>query len=316
MKNDKGFSLIEILIAIGILCGLSVWMMQIFAQQTKNEKSTSTNLDIDSMGNEMRNILADGLSCEKTFKGKMPTTAGAANEIYKVLSDGTAQKRYSVGEKKVGNTGVAISSLDLKQDDIYFVPAGKPVGETVLHISYDRGRMINGAKIKDFKIPLSITVDDTGKIDSCHALASTTNLASLCNAIGRSVDSSNKKCSPPTVYVKGDIPIYSKQYIHCQGGTGSSEHTLADWTSPGTGSVRLSWSAITGDNSAVWKVYKNSEVVYTSSGTSMSADEATKDVDIKKGDIIKHTAVLSGGVDSDCISGGNFMVGADLLNMI
>lgn len=316
MKNDKGFSLIEILIAIGLLCGLSVWMMQIFAQQTKNEKSTATNMDIDSIGNEIRNVLADGLSCEKTFNGLLPSTPKAATEIYKVLADGTAQKRYAVGEKKTGNTGVVISSMDLVTDDTYFVPAGKSTGETVLHITYDRGKMIHGAQLKDFKIPLAISVDSAGKIDSCHAMASTTNLASICNAIGRSVDVANKKCSPPTIYVKGDIPIYSKQYIHCQGGSGTNEHTLMEWTSPGAGSVRLSWGAFSNDTSAMWRIYKNNELVYTNSTSGLSTDEATKDIDIKKGDVVKHTAVLTGGVDNDCITGGNFMVGADLLNMI
>ncbi len=316
MKNNKGFSLVEILIAIGLLCGLSVWMMHLFKQQSRNEKTTAANLDIDAIGNEIRNILGDGLSCEKTFKGMPVTKPAAATDIYKVLSDNTAQKRFSVGEKKNGNTGVAISSLDLKTDETYYVPAGKTVGETVLTIVWDRGKQIQGTQMKSFRIPLSVVLDASGNISSCHALASTTNLASICNSIGRAVDDANKKCSPPTIYVKGDIPVYTKQYMHCQGGTGGGERTLTTWTSPASGSVRLTWTGAATDNSVTWKVYKNSEIVATSTGSGLSTDSDSRDIDIQKGDVIKHTAVLSGGVDDDCVGEGSFTVGVDLLNMI
>jgi len=316
MKNNKGFSLVEILIAIGLLCGLSVWMMHLFKEQSKNEKTTASNLDIDAIGNEIRNILGDSLSCEKTFKGSPVTKPNAATDIYKVLSDNTAQKRFSVGEKKNGNTGVSIHSLDLKPDETYYVPAGKSVGETVLTIAWNRGKQIQGTQLKTFRIPLSVVLDASGNISSCHALASTTSLASICNSIGRGVDDLNKKCSPPTVYVKGDISIYSKQYIHCQGGSGSGEHLLSSWTAPASGSVRLSWSGSANDNSVTWRVYRNSDVVATNSGSGPVTDSDTRDIEIQKGDVIKHSAILSGGIDNDCVNGGYFSIGVDLLNMI
>lgn len=316
MKNNKGFSLIEILIAIGLLTGLTVWMMHLFKQQTKNEKSAATNIDIDAIGLEIRNILGDGLSCEKTFKGLPPTKSAGTEFILKVLSDGSDQKRYAVGTKANSNTGVAIAAYDLKQDETYFVPQGKQIGETVLHISYNRGTNVHGGQFKDFKIPLSVTLDPSGNIQTCHALASTTNLASICNAIGRSVDTNNKKCDPPSVFIKGDVSIYFKQYGHCQGGSGSGEHILADWTATGTGSVRLTWTGVANDNSVAWKVYKNNAVVYSGSASGFSSDSETKDIDIVKGDIIKHTVTLSGGVDNDCLTAGSFMIGLDLLNMM
>lgn len=316
MKNNKGFSLVEILIAIGILCGLSVWMMHLFKEQSKNEKTTAANLDIDAIGNEIRNILGDSLSCEKTFKGMAPTKQNATTDIYKVLSDNTAQKRFSVGEKKNGNTGVVISSLDLKTDEIYYVPAGKSDGETVLTINWNRGKQIQGAQMKTFKIPLAVVLDSSGNISSCHALASTTSLASICNAIGRGVDDLNKKCSPLSVYSKGDISIYSKQYIHCQGGAVSGERVLSSWTSPATGSVRLSWSGSANDNSVAWRIYKNADIVATKTESGASTYSDVRDIEIQKGDVIKHTAILNGGIDSDCVGDGYFSVGVDLLNMI
>jgi hypothetical protein len=208
-----------------------------------------------------------------------------------------------------------ITSYDLKTDEIYFVPNGTKTGETVLIINYDRGKMIQGTKNKIFKIPLSITLDDSNKIVTCHALASTVNLANICNAFGRGLDSKNMRCNPPSIFIKGDTPIFQKQYIHCEGGMGGGEHTLGTWTVTGTGSVRIAWSGIASDTTVNWKVYKNNDILYDKTENTISSDVGTKDVDVKVGDILKHTANVSGGVDGDCISGGSFTIGLDLLNM-
>lgn len=316
MKNNKGFSLIEIMIAIGLLMGLSVWMMHLFKQQTKNEKTTAANLDIDAIGNEIRNILGDGMSCAKTFKGVPPVKAGAATAVYKLLADGTYQKRQAVGERKNQNTGVSVKSYDLKQEDVYIIPEGKTIGETMLTVVWDKGTAVYGSQSKDFKIPLSVTLDENGNIESCHALASVSNLASLCNALGRSVDTNGKKSNPPAVYVKGDMPIYTKSYIRCQGGVGPGEHVLTEWESPAKGSVRLSWSGLANDTSVTWKVFKNNETIYSLSGSGISTDNQTQDVEVAKGDKIRHTVTLSGGIEDDCVSDGTFVIGVDLLNML
>lgn len=314
-KKDSGFSLIEILIAVGLLGALSVWMMNIFSIQSKNEKTTATNMDIDSLGQEMRNILADGLSCEKTFKGARPNQDAAVNELQKVLSDGTIQKRFAVNEKRIGNSNLLITGYNLKTDETYYVPAGQKNGETVLSINYDRGAMVQGSKIKIFKVPLSLSLDDSGAIIGCHSLASTSSLESICTALGRSVDTYQKKCNPPTVYIKGDTPIYQKLYQRCEGGAGAGEHLLATWTANGSGTTRLSWSGLANDTQVIWKVYKNSDVISTLTETGISSEIKTVDIDVKKGDLFKHTVSLSGGVDGDCLSSGSFNVALDLLNM-
>jgi prepilin-type N-terminal cleavage/methylation domain-containing protein len=316
LKNRSGFSLIEILIAIGLMGALSAWMMNVFTQQTKNEKTTATNMDIDALGQEIRNIVADGSSCEKNFKGINPNIPSAVKEIQKVLSDGTIQKRFTANEKKVGNSGVMITGYDLKTDETYLIPKGQKVGETVLLINYDRGKMVVGAKLKTFKIPMSVSVDDSGNILSCNALASTTNLASLCNALGRSVNTAGKKCNPPSVYLKGDTPIHQKQYQHCEGGAGGAEHILDSWTADGAGTAKISWTGVANDTSVTWRVYKNNDIVATTPGSGVSSDVQSRDVEVKKGDIFKHTVLLSGGIDNDCVSGGSFSVELDLLNML
>lgn len=315
-KNNSGFTLIEIMIAIGLMGALSMWMMDIFKQQTKNEKTTATNMDIDSIGQEIRNIVADGNSCEKTFKGLAPNKAAAVTEIKKSLSDGSIQSRFKVNDTKIGNSSVLISGYDLKTDEVYLIPAGQKNGETTLLINFDRGKMISGSKHKFFKIPLALTLDEAGNILNCHALASTSNLASLCNAMGRGVDSLNKKCSPPLVYRKGDTPIYQKQYQHCEGGRGAGEHLLASWSADAQGTAKLAWSGLASGNQITWKVYKNNLVISSINASGNSYEAKTADVEFEKGDVFKHSAVLSGGADGDCVSGGSFSVGLDLLNML
>lgn len=315
MKNERGFSLIEVLIAIGLMGALSAWMMNIFTQQTKNEKTTATNMDIDSLGQEIRNVVANGDSCAKTFLGVDPNQVGAITEIQKVLSDGSVQKRFQSGSKRVGNSGLLIASYDLKTDETYFIPTGQKTGETVLSINYDRGKMVQGAKLKTYKIPLSVALDESGKIMGCSALASSTNLASICSSLGRSVGIENKKCDPPTIFKKGQTPVHLKQYAACEGGTGPAEHVLDTWTADGSGSATLSWSGIANDTQILWRVYQNNLVIYSANASGVSSDLKSQDVTFVKGDIFKHTVQLNGGVDSNCIMGGSFSVGLDLLNM-
>lgn len=315
MKNQKGFSLIEVLIAIGLMGALSAWMMNIFTQQTKNEKTTATNMDIDSLGQEIRNVVANGDSCAKTFLGVDPNQVGAITEIQKVLSDGSVQKRFQSGSKRVGNSGLLIASYDLKTDETYYIPTGQKTGETVLAINYDRGKMVQGAKLKTYKIPLSVALDESGKIVGCNALASTTNLASICSSLGRGVDIENKKCDPPTIFKKGQTPIFVKQYATCEGGTGPSEHTLGTWTATGSGTATLNWSGVANDNQVLWRVYQNSLVIDSVPGTGISSELKSIDITFVKGDIFKHTVLLTGGVEDDCISSGSLSVSLDLLNM-
>ncbi|MFA6236536.1 MAG: type II secretion system protein [Bacteriovorax sp.] len=320
LNNNSGFTLIEIIIAVGLLGALSAWMMDIFKQQTKNEKTTATNMDIDSTGQEIRNIVADGLSCEKTLKGKNPNTQGVITDIQKVLADGTAQSRFKVNEKKIGNSSVMISSFDLKTDETYLIPSGQKIGETVLLVNYDRGQMVSGSKLKTFKIPLTVSLDGAGNILTCHALASTTNLEALCNAVGRSVNSVKKKCDPPE-YIKGDTPIFVSNYENCRGGAGAGEKVLETWKALSNGTVRLAWSGIATDNKVNWRVYKNSALISNTNGGGGSKEGyfpeiMSADIDVKKGDVLKHTVSMSGGYNDDCISGGSFNIGMDLLNML
>jgi prepilin-type N-terminal cleavage/methylation domain-containing protein len=316
LKNRSGFTLIEVLIVIGLLGPLSIWMMNIFLQQTKNEKTTATNLDIDAIGQEIRNIIADGNSCEKTFQGINPNQVDAVKEIQKFLSDGTFQKRYGVNGKNIGNSGVIIGGYHLKTDDIYLIPPGQKVGETVLLINFDRGKLAEGARLKTFRIPISLSLDSSGNILNCHSLASANNLESICTALGRSVDSANKKCNPPFIYIKGDIPIHQKIYQNCEGGAGTSERILDTWTSSGAGTARLSWNGVANDSQVNWKVYKNSAIISDVTQSGIASDSNSTDVEVKKGDTFKHTATLSGGVDGDCVMGGSFSVGLNLLNML
>jgi prepilin-type N-terminal cleavage/methylation domain-containing protein len=129
LKNQNGFSLIEIMVAMSLMASLSVVGMQMFKNQSTAAKTVEQNYEVTTIHNQIRNVLANEANCTATFMGQ-PPEGGSTTRIIK---DG--QPAFNVGQDVA--SGVKVLSYTLGNPGNIAVVAGK---ETILNIKYSRGK--------------------------------------------------------------------------------------------------------------------------------------------------------------------------------
>jgi hypothetical protein len=69
IKNPHGFSLVSVLVAIGLTGILALILMSLSDQQAKQQKKAYVDMDINEAMNHVRTIINDPVSCNATFQG-------------------------------------------------------------------------------------------------------------------------------------------------------------------------------------------------------------------------------------------------------
>lgn len=72
LKTQKGFSLVQVMVAVGIMGGLALAMMQMTDNQIKQQKTMELKAETGDVANIIRQTLNDKEACEATFIGMSP----------------------------------------------------------------------------------------------------------------------------------------------------------------------------------------------------------------------------------------------------
>lgn len=169
--NDKGFSLIQVLISSGMLGAAAVVGIKMMTMQGKMAESTNQKYEMAYIHEEIWRSLQNPESCEATFAGKSLSEWKARGisaistvyfqskrkrilKIYKTFNSGFSF--YGVGNLK-------IKDYVLERDNDTLSP------QMNLTINFDKGKDSVGGKFVGKKIPLVFSTLD-GKIQSCNAL--------------------------------------------------------------------------------------------------------------------------------------------------
>lgn len=161
-KNKKtsnhGFSLIELLIVIGLLGGLSVFIMSITKQSAKSTAKLEFDTDTILTTNEINGILSDEVKCIATF-GLTNTPASINSKYYTTASGLSPASGY-------GNSGLMISS--------YTLTGTSP--NSILTIVYENKKILQG---QTGPTSLSKKIDIyseyvAGVMTKCRSLSSST----------------------------------------------------------------------------------------------------------------------------------------------
>lgn len=67
--NNKGFSLVEVLVAVGIMSVMSFFMMDMISNQNKAIKTTQLSMDINEAQNQLQRYLLDADICTSSLTG-------------------------------------------------------------------------------------------------------------------------------------------------------------------------------------------------------------------------------------------------------
>ena len=167
-KNNAGFTLMEIVIAAGLLGFLAIGFLKFQQNQMKSTKTSINKVEINNFFQAMRGYLAKPGTCKKTFEslGSIDNEL-VLNEILRV--DG--EVKYAVGDK-INGTNYKLSSLSLT--DIFINrKEGEEFhrGEALLNIELSRynNTSYGGKSIKK-TVEIDMYVDNSNYMYDCGVL--------------------------------------------------------------------------------------------------------------------------------------------------
>lgn len=183
LKNSKGFSLIQVMIAAGLAGGLALFIAKLTKDQVKSVKTVEMRFEYQSAVNDIRNILTNRASCAQTFANN--TLANFQQEgaltVIKHVSPSTTNDRYPVGLIPSGG-GVSLASYRLVRNDpdgsIGFSPADSLTGSVYLIVKFDLGQgKAYSARFVERKIRLNVLLNlpannSAARITECTAQGS------------------------------------------------------------------------------------------------------------------------------------------------
>ncbi|MDD4973675.1 MAG: tail fiber domain-containing protein [Bacteriovorax sp.] len=157
-KNNRGFSLVELMIVVGMLGGLSLVVMNITKQSNKSSTKFQFDSDVTLTTNEINGILSDPAKC-LTALGSTATPTNINGKYYTTASGSAPANGY-------GNSGLKITSYALTG----IAPAG------VLTIAYENKKILKGSTgpTSVSKI-INVYIEGApGAITKCRSLSTST----------------------------------------------------------------------------------------------------------------------------------------------
>lgn len=170
LKNARGFSLVEIMVASGLLAGLAVGLTSFYSQYTKQLKlQDHRGLVLDIEGT-LRTVLTSPEMCKCNFLGT--NLSGSSQDLsqLKIFATGsgcnqaTARNFLTAGASYA--QGMKINTIKLK--NIVAMGAAQKMGD--LEISYNTGSGNMPVKPTVFR-NISFTLDQANALQTCNYLA-------------------------------------------------------------------------------------------------------------------------------------------------
>lgn len=173
LNNQKGMTLVEVLIAGGLLAGLAVAGMTLFKTQNEAQKTVEQNYEVTAALGAIRSILANPEACSfaNNLGGLNPNVV--TNNLFSTAPRGPGIMKIhnGVSQGRVYAPGAMLPGTSLRVNSYTLTRTGYPglaANEIMLVISFSRGR---GA-IKD-ELTRTLKINFTGNpISSCYAVTS------------------------------------------------------------------------------------------------------------------------------------------------
>ena len=89
MKHNRGFSLAEIMVSVGLLGVISLGVMQVMKESSKLKKTSSQNVNVDAVVTKIQNLIRNPDVCKSTLFNLDPTDTSATGTngfISKIIS--------------------------------------------------------------------------------------------------------------------------------------------------------------------------------------------------------------------------------------
>ncbi len=166
--DSKGFSLVEMVVVLGLMGIASMGVLQITANMTKSTKTSEIGLEINSMVNSITQNLLNSSACTNTFKD-----AGVIIDNLEIsdIKNRTGQplfdKLAKYGNNRLKISGLKVNSVTMKAPD---PGVSKKYGEFRLQIQMEKlGTGYHGTKIVTKNVPLQGEFSLTNNLLKCYS---------------------------------------------------------------------------------------------------------------------------------------------------
>jgi prepilin-type N-terminal cleavage/methylation domain-containing protein len=163
-KNNRGFSLVELMIVVAMLGGVSMLATNIGKQSTKSSTKFQFDSDTIQIVNEITGILSSSSKCLSNLNNK--------NALSDTLSSINVNQYYIASHASApaggyGNGGVKIDSYSIGATQ-----AEVDANTSWLSITFQNKNILGGQSTITKKIKLYVTVNASNIITACNAVAS------------------------------------------------------------------------------------------------------------------------------------------------
>ena len=167
LKKNKGFSLIEVLVALGLLSLVSAGVANLILEQRKHTNIFESTAEATSVRMEIESYLQDPVACQNTLEDKDPFEDHRYNRRVREVRDryGNAQIRTHTA---IRNGLLKINHIEINPDGLPEAPNAKGMVELQVVMS---GLKINHLpeelRRKHYTIPVQVELGGDKRIRTC-----------------------------------------------------------------------------------------------------------------------------------------------------
>lgn len=202
--TEQGMSLLEVIIAIGLMGMLGHGMMSMMKNGSLGQKALTSQDDSRMLTDTMANLMVTPESCEKTFKGLDPRVESGAS--VPAIKDKLDHVHFSTvaPNNRFGNGALALSSITIGGSGTEtkkginlarWTSTGPDQGQALVLVTFQQlgsegNQGLGPQQFHRWFMVFVTKLDDGGKIDKCRVLASSVGPepAETCNMMGGTYD--------------------------------------------------------------------------------------------------------------------------------
>lgn len=180
----RGFSLVQVMVAVGLLGMIALGVMQVSRQMQTTAVSGETSVEEIQLLTHISTVLIDIDSCRETLRGL--ELGKPIESIKRIKTNGEKLEVYKTGEK-YGNRTLLLKEMTLAGTE----------GDEALELTLERIKAgVSGAKEIKKKMPLKLVFKD-GKVTDCFndlSSVTETSIKKSCESVGAEYDPATQKC--------------------------------------------------------------------------------------------------------------------------
>jgi type II secretory pathway pseudopilin PulG len=167
MKNEKGFALIQVLIAVSIAAMVAVGVADLISNQAKSVSYLEDKMSVLGLSNQLLMILATSGACTNSLAGK----SASSDQLITQIKDKADNLVYDTNTNENKYDQLIIDKVTLKNID---VTGANSSGRMKLVIEILRIRKGGGPPgLKPISVEITVSTNGSNNIISCGAGGST-----------------------------------------------------------------------------------------------------------------------------------------------